>query len=282
MPYSTSLTSTLLFLSLFILAFFPNIFIALLKLPLIPFLVPAPTTPPLPPYTPHHNHCPCPCAGLPSPSPLPPPPSMSFSQKRFSLPARSRGAYLITAEVVHALPEIKDFRVGLVNLFVQHTSCALSLNENWDEDVRKDMSDALERIVPEETGRGRGKGKGLYRHDAEGADDMPVSAWCVCVVWERGKGVMISRGQCGLGGIPIPWKKQEPRILATLGNLPLTSPPPPFPQAHIKSALIGASVTVPITDGKLATGIWQGVWLLEFRDSKHTRNVVATIQGEKM
>lgn len=110
---------------------------------------------------------------------------MSFFQKQFSLPARSRGAYLITAEVVHALPEIKEFKVGLVNLFVQHTSCALSLNENWDEDVRKDMSDALERIVPEETGKGRGKG--LYRHDAEGADDMPVSA-CVCE--GRGRGGM--------------------------------------------------------------------------------------------
>lgn len=170
MPYSTSLTSTLLFLSLFILAFFPNIFIALLKLPLLPFLAPSPTTPPTP-YHPTHQHCPCPCTSLPSA------PTMSFFQKQFSLPARSRGAYLITAEVVHALPEIKEFKVGLVNLFVQHTSCALSLNENWDEDVRKDMSDALERIVPEETGKGRGKG--LYRHDAEGADDMPVSAW-VC------------------------------------------------------------------------------------------------------
>ena len=52
---------------------------------------------------------------------------------------------------------------------MQHTSCALSLNENWDEDVRADMSDALDRIVPEDKKR-----TGLYRHDAEGADDMPV------------------------------------------------------------------------------------------------------------
>ena len=55
----------------------------------------------------------------------------------------------------------------------------------------------------------------------------------------------------------------------------------PNPQAHIKSALIGASVTIPIKDGKLATGTWQGIWYLEFRASKHTRRVVATIQGEK-
>lgn len=52
-------------------------------------------------------------------------------------------------------------------------------------------------------------------------------------------------------------------------------------QAHIKSALIGASVTIPIKDGKLATGTWQGIWYLEFRASRRTRKVVATIQGEK-
>lgn len=52
-------------------------------------------------------------------------------------------------------------------------------------------------------------------------------------------------------------------------------------QAHVKSALIGASVTIPIRDGELATGTWQGIWYLEFRTSKHQRKVVATIQGEK-
>ncbi|MCJ1390210.1 hypothetical protein MMC18_003068 [Xylographa bjoerkii] len=144
---------------------------------------------------------------------------MSFFQKTFTLPPRTRGSYLITPHIVSSLPELKDFKVGILHLFVQHTSCALSLNENWDEDVRADMSDALDRIVPEDKKR-----QGLYRHDAEGSDDMP---------------------------------------------------------AHVKSALIGASVTIPITDGKLATGTWQGVWYLEFRDSKNTRKVVATIQGER-
>lgn len=81
------------------------------------------------------------------------------------------------------------------------------------------MSDSLDRIVPEDK-----KGTGLYRHEAEGSDDMP---------------------------------------------------------AHVKSALIGASVTIPIRDGKLATGTWQGIWYLEFRDAKHSRRVVATIQGQK-
>lgn len=141
-------------------------------------------------------------------------------QKQFTLPPRSSGSYLVTSEVVDALPEIKQYKVGLLNLFVQHTSCALSLNENWDEDVRIDMSDALDRIAPE----AGPKGQELYRHSAEGSDDMP---------------------------------------------------------AHIKSALIGASVTIPIKDGKLATGTWQGIWYLEFRAMRHTRRVMATIQGEK-
>ncbi|KAK2595766.1 hypothetical protein QQS21_006592 [Conoideocrella luteorostrata] len=145
---------------------------------------------------------------------------MTWFQKQLTLPAKSRGSYLITDQVVGALPEVRNYKVGLLNLFVQHTSCALSLNENWDEDVRADMSDALDRIAPAEGP----KGEALYRHDAEGPDDMP---------------------------------------------------------AHIKSALVGASVTIPIKDGKLATGTWQGIWYLEFRASKHQRRIMATIQGEK-
>ncbi|KAH8671957.1 hypothetical protein BGZ60DRAFT_469393 [Tricladium varicosporioides] len=144
---------------------------------------------------------------------------MSWHQSTITLPSRSRGSYLVTDIITKELPQIKEFKVGLLNLFVQHTSCALSLNENWDEDVRADMSDSLDRIVPEDK-----KGTGLYRHEAEGSDDMP---------------------------------------------------------AHVKSALIGASVTIPIRDGKLATGTWQGIWYLEFRDAKHSRRVVATIQGQK-
>ncbi|KAI9854601.1 MAG: hypothetical protein M1824_000243 [Vezdaea acicularis] len=144
---------------------------------------------------------------------------MSWMQKTFSLPAKSRGSYLITDEIERHVPEIRSYKVGLVNLFMQHTSCAITLNENWDEDVRADMSDALDRIAPEDR-----KGE-IYRHSAEGLDDMP---------------------------------------------------------AHIKSALIGASITVPIKDGKLALGTWQGIWYLEFRAAKHARKVVATIQGQKV
>lgn len=106
------------------------------------------------------------------------------------------------------------------------------------------MSDALDRIVPED------KKGNLYRHAAEGPDDMPVSVL----------------GHCS----------SDPTAPCK-GGLPANSS---F-QAHIKSALIGASVTIPISNGKLATGTWQGIWYLEFRASKHSRKVVATIQGEK-
>jgi len=76
--------------------------------------------------------------------------------------------------------------VGLLNLFIQHTSCALSLNENWDEDVRADMSDALDRIAPEDR-----KGE-LYRHSAEGLDDMPVCtpAHCSLLGLQRRYGII--------------------------------------------------------------------------------------------
>ncbi|KAI9042035.1 YjbQ family protein [Aspergillus affinis] len=143
---------------------------------------------------------------------------MSWFQKSFTLPSRSRGSYLITDHVVSELPELRNYKVGMLHLFIQHTSCGLSLNENWDDDVRADMSDALDRIAPYD------KKGNLYRHSAEGEDDMP---------------------------------------------------------AHIKSALVGASVTIPITNGRLNTGTWQGIWYLEFRTSRHSRKVVATIQGEK-
>ncbi|KAF2269407.1 UPF0047 domain protein, partial [Lojkania enalia] len=145
---------------------------------------------------------------------------ISRFQKQLTLPSRSRGSYLITDHITRELPELRNYKTGLLHLFIQHTSCALSLNENWDEEVRLDMSDALDRIVPEDK-----KNVGLYRHDAEGSDDMP---------------------------------------------------------AHVKAALVGASVTVPITNGRLATGTWQGIWYLEFRAAKHSRRVVATIQGETM
>lgn len=221
MPFDTNLRNTCLFLAIFILAFFPNAFQLLLKPFLLPFeLLGSDFVPRSRNLLPTCNCCPpASCTTTPTPPIAVAEPKMSWFQKQFTLPTRSRGSYLITDIVTKELPEIKNYKVGLLTLFLQHTSAALSMNENWDEEVREDMSDALDRIAPED------KKGNLYRHAAEGPDDMP---------------------------------------------------------AHIKSALIGASVTVPITNGKLNTGTWQGIWQLEFRSSKHSRKVVATIQGEKM
>lgn len=135
-------TTTILFFAIILISFFPGFFHYLLTLPLSLIL---PTS-----STPANNN---PLADLKM---------GSWSQKQFNLPSKSRGSYLVTDHVVSSLPEIKEYKVGLLNLFVQHTSCALSLNENWDDDVRADMSDALDRIAPEEGP----KGEELYRHSA--------------------------------------------------------------------------------------------------------------------
>jgi thiamine phosphate synthase YjbQ (UPF0047 family) len=148
--YPSSLSTTLLFLSIFVLCFFPNLFFGILQLPLLPFR--ASSAPP-----PVDS---CACTSVP--------PTMAWFQKTFTLPSKSRGSYLVTDQVVKELPEIKNYKVGILHLFVQHTSCALSMNENWDSEVREDMTDALERIVPYD------KKGDLYRHSAEGEDDMPV------------------------------------------------------------------------------------------------------------
>jgi thiamine phosphate synthase YjbQ (UPF0047 family) len=168
-----------LFLILFILAFFPSAFHLLIKSPLIPFSSTHPKS-----LTAAHPSSPsCPAHRPPAAQYTTSTHSAnstegrkeeeeekmsSWFQRSFTLPPRSRGSYLVTGEVVSALPEISSYKVGLLNLFVQHTSCALSMNENWDEEVREDMSDALDRIAPEDR-----KGN-LYRHAAEGSDDMPV------------------------------------------------------------------------------------------------------------
>lgn len=144
-----------IFVLLFLLALFPGLPQYLVALP-FRFLFPSDTSAPTLPIV----TCPIGCSAKVS--------DMAWFQKTFTLPSKSRGSYLITDEVVKALPELKEYKVGLLNLFVQHTSCALSLNENWDSDVREDMSDALDRIAPEDR-----KGT-LYRHSAEGLDDMPV------------------------------------------------------------------------------------------------------------
>lgn len=136
-----------------------------------------------------------------------------IQQVQFSLRGRSRGFHLITEEVMRQLPALPQ--VGLLNLFIQHTSAALSINENADPDVRVDMESIFNRLVKER--------EPYYEHVFEGDDDMP---------------------------------------------------------AHAKSSIIGASLSIPITNGRLNLGTWQGIYLCEFRNHGGSRRIVATIIGE--
>lgn len=136
-----------------------------------------------------------------------------IQQTTFSLRARSRGFHLVTEEVLRQLPALPQ--TGLLNLFIQHTSAALSINENADPDVRTDMESIFNHLVKER--------EPYYEHTFEGADDMP---------------------------------------------------------AHAKSSIIGPSLTIPISGGRLNLGTWQGIYLCEFRNYGGSRRVVGTILGE--
>lgn len=134
-----------------------------------------------------------------------------IQQVEFALAAKYRGCHLVTREIIDRLPKPLP-KAGLLNLFVKHTSCALSINENADPDVRSDMEKIMNHIVREN--------EPYYDHVLEGADDMP---------------------------------------------------------AHAKSSLFGVSLSIPITDGRLNLGTWQGIYLCEFRDYGGPRRIVATI-----
>ena len=142
---------------------------------------------------------------------------MSWYQKEIILTSRSRGFYLITEEVLNSIPEILNYDVGILHLYIMHTSASLTINENADHTVREDMESHFNHSVPENAD--------FYKHIFEGPDDMP---------------------------------------------------------AHIKSTIIGNSVTVPIKNGKLKLGTWQGIYVCEHRDQKHRRKIIATINGEKI
>lgn len=134
-----------------------------------------------------------------------------IQQVEFALAAKHRGCHLVTREIIDRLPKPLP-KAGLLNLFVKHTSCALSINENADPDVRSDMEKIMNHIVREN--------EPYYDHVLEGVDDMP---------------------------------------------------------AHAKSSLFGVSLSIPITDGRLNLGMWQGIYLCEFRDYGGPRRIVATI-----
>jgi secondary thiamine-phosphate synthase enzyme len=135
-------------------------------------------------------------------------------QKEVSLQSHPRGIHLVTADIVAQLPELGSIAVGVAHLSLLHTSAGLTLNENFEPEVRRDMNRFLDKVAPE--------GPGLYEHAYEGSDDMP---------------------------------------------------------AHIKSILVGTSVTIPIRKGAFRLGPWQGVYLCEFRNRGGTRRIVATLHG---
>ncbi|MBO4602606.1 MAG: YjbQ family protein [Salinivirgaceae bacterium] len=132
------------------------------------------------------------------------------TQFQITLPNYQRGYHLITGTIVKNIPELPES--GLLHLMIQHTSAALTINENADPSVRSDFEYVFDKLIPERDPN--------YTHDTEGADDMP---------------------------------------------------------AHIKAAIIGPSVTIPITNHKLNLGTWQGIYLCEFRNYGGRRNIVGTI-----
>jgi secondary thiamine-phosphate synthase enzyme len=136
-------------------------------------------------------------------------------QREIRLRPRERGFHLVTREVVSQLPELGDVRVGLLHLFIRHTSASLTLNENASPDVRDDFEAYFDEAVPEDAP--------YWTHTIEGPDDMP---------------------------------------------------------AHIKASLLGPSLTLPVADGRLGLGTWQGIYLCEHRNDGGARSLVATLNGD--
>ena len=135
-------------------------------------------------------------------------------QKTITLSPKSRGFHIITHDVLENIPELKDLKTGILQLFIKHTSASLTINENADPTVRTDFESHFNMLAPEN--------QSYYQHTFEGSDDMP---------------------------------------------------------AHLKASLLGSSVSIPITDGKLNLGTWQGIYLCEHRNRGSDRKLIVTIQG---
>ncbi|NVJ86416.1 MAG: YjbQ family protein [Algoriphagus sp.] len=137
-----------------------------------------------------------------------------FFQKKLSLPPFPSGYHLITDLVEEGIPEIRQIQTGFLQVFIQHTSAALTINENADPTVRKDFQTFVNELIPENYPR--------FIHTYEGPDDMP---------------------------------------------------------AHIKASFFDSSLQIPISGGKLALGIWQGIYLCEFRRYASPRSLILTAFG---
>ena len=138
-----------------------------------------------------------------------------WMQKNISIKSISRGFHIITDQVTNQIPEIKTIKIGILHLFIKHTSASLTINENADKTVRNDFEEHFNEMVPEN--------QSYYQHTYEGPDDMP---------------------------------------------------------AHIKASILGSSVSIPISNGHLNMGTWQGIYLCEHRNNAFQRKMVATIQGK--
>ena len=139
---------------------------------------------------------------------------MAWIQHELRIPPQRRGFHLITRDVEAALPELNRFKVGLLHVFIMHTSASVSINENADPDVPRDLEMAFSKIAREDF---------PSEHTLEGPDDMP---------------------------------------------------------SLVKSSMIGSSVTIPVRDGRLCLGTWQGIYLCEHRHHSGTRRLILTLQGE--
>lgn len=136
-------------------------------------------------------------------------------QKEIQLKQRPRGFHIITSEILNCLPELQTIKIGLMHVFIQHTSASLTVNENADPTVRQDFENYFNRAVPEN--------ESYYRHLDEGSDDLP---------------------------------------------------------AHIKSSMLGSNVSVPLANGRLKLGTWQGIYLCEHRNHGGSRRIIVTVTGE--
>lgn len=140
---------------------------------------------------------------------------MKIYQASIQLRARARGFHLITAEVLQGIPQLREIRTGMCQVFIQHTSASLTINENADPTVRIDFETYFNKAVPENDPD--------YEHNDEGPDDMP---------------------------------------------------------AHLKAAMLGSSVMIPVSNGRFALGTWQGIYLCEHRNYGGARSLVVTVWGE--
>jgi secondary thiamine-phosphate synthase enzyme len=136
-------------------------------------------------------------------------------QKQITLKPRARGFHLVTNEILGQTPELNNIVMGLMNVFIKHTSASLTINENAAPEVRVDFESFFNHVVPED--------EPYYHHLDEGSDDLP---------------------------------------------------------AHLKSSLLGCSLNIPISNGRLSLGVWQGIYLCEHRNNGGSRNIVVTINGE--